>query len=143
MNHFKTQQEIWKYLVDGGTVIHIDGSIVKFQNGRVNYSFDGPSNWNTYIEPVAKTKVWREFWICYHGQWYRDKETAFDEQSQDAIFCVIEAEPALAEIESLRAEKLEILEALKAMVASAKDNNCGLLIADELLSKYDKNGTLK
>lgn len=38
-NYFKSQQEIWKYLVDCDTPLL--------------------SDWSPYIEPKPKTKVWR------------------------------------------------------------------------------------
>ena len=60
MNHFKTQQEIWKYVADGGAVIHKNAIIpVKFNYGKIALEFCCPEDWSPYIEPVAKTKVWR------------------------------------------------------------------------------------
>lgn len=80
MNHFKTQQEIWKYVADGGAVTTKEGEIVRFENEELNiaYNFNLPSQWKPYIEPkcicgeinarncsvhqleaTPKTKVWR------------------------------------------------------------------------------------
>lgn len=61
MSHFKTQQEIWKYVADGGAVVHDNGRVAKFIDGEMitNYSFDYPESWKPHIEPVPKTKVWR------------------------------------------------------------------------------------
>lgn len=59
MSHFKSQQEVMKYLVGGGSVT-IGLEIVKFINGKLNYGFTFADfeRWQPYIEPVAKTKVW-------------------------------------------------------------------------------------
>ena len=61
MTHFKTQQEIWKYVADGGVVINDEGKKVKFVNGVLNgdWVFCTIFDWSPYIEPVPKTKVWR------------------------------------------------------------------------------------
>ena len=60
-NHFKTQQEIWKYVADGGSVINEQGRIVRFLRYRLNYIGDliEFEQFKPYIEPVKKTKVWR------------------------------------------------------------------------------------
>ena len=47
----------------------------------------------------------------------------------------------LRELEEMTALAKELREALSAMIAAAKDNNCGLRIADEALAKAD--GVLK
>ncbi len=62
-NHFKTQQEIWKYVADGGVVINVNsGKVLKFENGFMEcvYIFAHPDMWKPYIEPkvITKTKVW-------------------------------------------------------------------------------------
>lgn len=67
MNHFKTQQEIWKYLADGGSVVNAYkhfGLIFRFVDGELNHpdfdvDFSNYEHWSPYIEPVKKTKVWR------------------------------------------------------------------------------------
>lgn len=52
-NYFKSQQEIWKYLVDGGAVTEPGHNIVKFVNGTLNieFSFICPDMWQPYTEP--------------------------------------------------------------------------------------------
>lgn len=56
---FKTQQEIWAHLVNGGRVINKDnGEILFFKSeGYLNKgcSFACPENWSIYEEPKPKT----------------------------------------------------------------------------------------
>lgn len=81
MSHFKTQQEIWKYVADGGAVVSTMGTIIKFVNGKLNLQSDFTiiEHWSPYTEPRTdcpdckwlwrdckcksepkpKTKVWR------------------------------------------------------------------------------------
>lgn len=61
MSHFKTKQEIWKYVADGGVAIDKHGNKMRFENGNLICGRDicDPRGWSPYIEPVAKTKVWR------------------------------------------------------------------------------------
>ena len=66
-NHFKTQQEVMKYVADGGVVINRHGKKVEFdKSGKLNfdYHFDNPDYWQPYIEPKPKTKVWRWEKVC-------------------------------------------------------------------------------
>lgn len=53
-----------------------------------------------------ETKNHRQFWICTHGQWYDDYETAHEEQLQSALTHVIEYS-AFKELE----ERLKIADA--------------------------------
>ncbi len=65
MTHFKTQQEVMKYVADGGAVINAVGGfglVIEFVNGFLNhdrYDFSDCGNWQPYIKPAPKTKVWR------------------------------------------------------------------------------------
>lgn len=56
---FKTQQEIWAHLANGGKVINKDnGEILFFKSeGYLNKgcSFACPENWSIYEEPKPKT----------------------------------------------------------------------------------------
>lgn len=60
-NHFKTQQEIWKYVADGGAVVSKMGTIIKFVNGKLNLQSDFTiiEHWSPYIEPVAEIESLR------------------------------------------------------------------------------------
>lgn len=64
MSHFKSQQELMKYVADGGAVTNKDCNIVKFDNGflvnflKLPWSFDVLEDWSPYVIPKPKTKVW-------------------------------------------------------------------------------------
>ncbi len=59
MTDFKTQQEIWKWLVEGGKVVYVDivlgmkdGQLWNFNlNQGTNASMDNPEDWRKYTEP--------------------------------------------------------------------------------------------
>ncbi len=57
-NYFKTQQEVMRYVLDGGTVVFRNGGPIKFVDGTLNhtvyYSFADPEYWQPYIEPKPK-----------------------------------------------------------------------------------------
>jgi len=51
---FKTQQEIYKHLAEGGKVVHDDGCVAGFIDGKISigYCFDRPKEWSHYHEPL-------------------------------------------------------------------------------------------
>jgi hypothetical protein len=68
MSDFKSQQEIWQYLIDGGKVCPIDslpGSFFTFDHGFISNedesitecSFHHPHKWKKYIEPKKKKVI--------------------------------------------------------------------------------------
>jgi len=59
MSSFKTQQEIYKHLADGGKVKHIDGEILGFKDG-VLWQYDTANIGTSY-----KTYAYGE-WLPYH-----------------------------------------------------------------------------
>lgn len=81
MKTFKTQQEIWAHLANGGKVIRGDG-VVSFFNadGKLNgiWGFDCPENWSIYEEPKPKT-VLHEYLVKLVGgfcvELHRDDES--------------------------------------------------------------------
>lgn len=81
MKTFKTKQEIWAYVANGGRVINDDGKIVFFEsNGKLNnrWSFDRPENWSIYEESKPKT-VLHEYLVKLVGgfcvELHRDDES--------------------------------------------------------------------
>lgn len=70
MKTFKTQQEIWAHLANGGKVINDDGEIFFFKSdGNLNvgyYSIVCPEDWSIYEESKPKT-VLHEYLIKLVG----------------------------------------------------------------------------
>ena len=68
MSDFKSQQEIWQYLIDGGKVCTIDskpGEFLTFNGGFISSEggeitecgFFRSHNWKKYIEPKKKKVI--------------------------------------------------------------------------------------
>ena len=76
MSHFKSQQEIWEYLIAGGKVIRkanppdihcfVNGNLCFYRTGNPSYlSFDFPSAWLPYTEPKKKSFELHEAVVDY------------------------------------------------------------------------------
>lgn len=63
---FKTQKDIWEYLLVEGNKIHnsvvsstvwLEKGFLVDKDGRRYYSFDKPSDWEPYTEPAWEDKL--------------------------------------------------------------------------------------
>lgn len=87
---FKTQQEIWEYLVasEGNKVVDIKygSTIIGFKDGKQfaykgifnDFTFDAVTLWKPYVEPPAK-KWWElnnnKPTLCYYGDYFNESGT--------------------------------------------------------------------